>query len=90
MQAFTPWVEEALRAFNLTHELRIVGLGGVSYERVGWPDPAGLARQEAKFVEGLRALRAVHNELLQEAMAQKAMTGRRRKQAGPRASTRRR
>lgn len=67
MQAFTPWVEEVLRAFNWTHEAQVVGLGSVLWMRVGWPDHGDLADQEHKLVEALRVIRDTYNELQGEA-----------------------
>ena len=67
MQAFTSWVEEALRAFDLTHEAQVVGFGTVMWVRAGWPDRGDLADQEHKLIEALRVLRDTYNELQGEA-----------------------
>jgi hypothetical protein len=66
VQAFDPWVDEMLSVFDLTHEARVVGMGTVVWERVGWLRPGGLRGVDVKELFAMRVLRETYAAILAE------------------------
>lgn len=53
-----------LRLFRRTHQLRVVGFGGLQIEMVAFPSAGGVWDQDAKTIEALDIIEQVNSEIL--------------------------